>query len=81
MNSKSIAYFKTLLAISNQKHVLNENSPNLEYNEFLRIFLGLYNEAFSKQKIKVKLKRFNSLWMTKGLVKSSKKKQRLCERF
>ena len=54
MNSKSIAYFKTLLAISDQKHVLNENSPNLEYNEFLRIFLGLYNEAFSKQKIKVK---------------------------
>ena len=44
INDKSIAYFKTLLSIVDWKHVLNENSPNDAYNEFLRIFLGLYNE-------------------------------------
>ena len=44
MNDKSIAYFKTLLSIVDWKHVLNENSPNDAYNEFSRIFLGLYNE-------------------------------------
>ena len=43
--------------------------------------MGLYNEAFPKQKIKIKRKGFNSPWMTKGLVKSSKKKQRLYEKF
>ena len=43
--------------------------------------MGLYNEAFPKQKIKIERKSFNSPWMTKGLVKSSKKKQRLCENF
>ena len=59
----------------------DENSPNNAYNEFLRIFLGLYNEAFPKQKIKIKRKSFNSPWMTKGLVKSSKKKQRLYEKY
>ena len=61
--------------------MLNENSPNNAYNEFLRFLLGLYNEAFLKQKIKIKRKSFNSPWMTKGLVKSSKKKQKLCEKF
>ena len=40
-----------------------------------------YNEAFPKQKIKIKWKCFNSPWRTKGLVKSSKKKQRLYEIF
>ena len=47
-NDKSIVYFKTLLSIVDWKHVLNKNSPNNAYNEFLRIFFGLYNEAFPK---------------------------------
>ena len=38
INDKSIAYFKTLLSIVDWKHVLNENSPDNAYNEFLRIF-------------------------------------------
>ena len=60
INDKSMAYFKTLLSIVDWKHVLNENSPNNAYNEFLRIFLDLYNEAFPKQKIEIKQKSFNS---------------------
>ena len=81
INDKSIAYFKTLLSIVYWKHVLNENSPNNAYNEFLRIFLGLYNETFPSQKIKIKRKSFSSPWMTKGLAKPSKKKQILYEKF
>ena len=61
--------------------MLNENSPNNAYNGFLRIFFGLYNETFSKQKIKIKRKSFNRPWMTKCLVKSSRKKERLYENF
>ena len=34
---------------------------------------------FPKWKLKIKLKSFNSPWMTKALVKSSKKKQRFNE--
>ena len=74
INDKSIAYFKILLSIVNWKHVRNENSPSNTYDEFLRNYLSLYNEAFPKQKIKIKRKSFNSPWMTKGLIKSSKKK-------
>ena len=81
INDKSRAYFKNLLSIVDWKYVLNENFPNNAYNEFLRIFFGLYNEAFPKQKTKIKQKSFNGPWMTKGLVKSSKKKQRLYEKF
>ena len=60
--------------------MLNENFPSNAYNEFLRIVLSLYNEAFPKQKIKIKRKSFNSPRITKGLVRSSKRKQRLSEK-
>ena len=48
INDKSTAYFKTLLSIVDWKHVFNKNSSNNAYNEFLRIFLGLYKEALPK---------------------------------
>ena len=60
MYDKSIAYFKVIRSFADWKHVVNKNSPNLAYNEFLRIFFDLYNEAFPKQKIKVKSKSFNT---------------------
>ena len=53
-NDKSTAYFKIFLSIVDWKHVLHENFPNSAYNEFLRIFFGLYNEPFPKQQIKIK---------------------------
>ena len=56
MNDKSTGYFKTLLSIVDWKHVLNENFPNNAYNELLRIFFCLYNEAVPNQKIKIKRK-------------------------
>ena len=61
--------------------MLNEYYPNNLYNEFLRTFLSFYNEAFLKQIIQIKGKSFSSLWMTKCLVKSLNKKQRLYENF
>ena len=81
INDKSIVYFKSFLSIVDWKDVLNENWPNNAYNEFLSIFLGLYNEAFPEQKINIKRKICNNPWMTKGLVKPSKNKQRLYQNF
>ena len=53
--------------------MLNESSPNNAHNEFLRTFFA---------KVKIKRKSFNSPWLkTNGSVKSSKKKQRLVEKF
>ena len=73
INDESIACFKTLLSIIDWKHTLKKTFPNLAYNERLKIFSGLYNETFLKQKIKIRRKSFNSPCMTKKLAKSSEK--------
>ena len=41
-------HFPIFLISKDWKHVVNEKFPNNVYNEFLRMLLGLYNEAFSK---------------------------------
>ena len=47
----------------------------------LETFLCLYEKAFPKAKINIKTKSLLSPWMTKGLLKSSKKKQQLYDKF
>ena len=51
------------------------------YNLFIRIFSSLYDEAFPKIERKIKTKYLKCPWMTRGLLISSKKKQRLYEKF
>ena len=46
-----------------------------------RVFSGVYDVAFAKQKIKNKNKTLNSFWITKGLQSSSKRKQKLYKKF
>ena len=50
--------------------------PNKAYKCFLNIFIHIYDNSFPKWKLKVKFKSDQSPWITKGIVKSSKKKQR-----
>ena len=54
---------------------------NAAYKQFLEIFSGVYDVAFPKQKVKNKNKTLNSFWITKGLQRSSKRKQKLYEKF
>ena len=57
------------------------DSVNPSYNRFLQIFLSLCNECFPKIKIKLKLQKHFRPWITIGIRKSSKRKQRLYEKF
>ena len=57
---------------------MQTDHANEAYNLFLEIFLQHYETAFPKVTKTIKLK---SLWITKGLIKSSKRKQRLYEKF
>ena len=57
------------------------DSVNHSYNRFLQIFLSLYNECFPKIKIKLKPQKHFRPWITVGIRKSSKRKQRLYEKF
>ena len=57
------------------------DSVNHSYNRFLQIFLSLYNECFPKIKIKLKPQKLFRPWITLGIRKSSKRKQKLYEKF
>ena len=53
--------------------MLNQNLPNNAYNEFWRIFGVFAMRHFQSEIKKIKRNYFNSPWMTKALVKSSKR--------
>ena len=57
------------------------HNVNHTYNRFLEIFTGFYGKAFPKRKLRIKQKTLNSPWMTKGLQKSSKRKQKLYYKY
>ena len=60
--------------------MINENASE-SYGSILCKFTDLFNITFPKKEVKIKRKNFISPWITKGLVKSSKKKQKLYETF
>ena len=51
------------------------------YKTFLNVFSNLYEIAFPKIKIKVNSKTRLSPWITRGILKSSKRKQKLYEKL
>ena len=55
--------------------------PNEAYKTFLNVFSNLCEIAFPKIKIKVNSKTRLSPWITPGILKSSKRKQRLYKNF
>ena len=57
------------------------DSANHSCNRFLQFFFSLYNECFPKTKIKLKPQKHFCNWITLGIRKSSKRKQRLYEKF
>ena len=65
----------------NWKHLYSLGDTNLAYAFFLRTFSGLYNHAFPIKVVSQKLKNVFTPWMTKGLQKSSKKKQKLYDKL
>ena len=58
-------------------NVLSNENANEAYDSFLSKFTDLYNVAFPKKEVKTKTKNLMSPLITKGLVKSSKRKQKL----
>ena len=81
INKKSRQYFMEILNEVNWKHLYFLTDTNLTYEYFLRTFRGLYNHAFPIKEVSLKLKNVFSSWMTKGAQKSSKRKQKLYDKF
>ena len=78
---KNIDKFKNTLHNRNWDDTQKIEDPNKAYKYFLDIFTGIYDNSFPKWEVKVKFKSDQSPWITKGIAKSSKKKQRLYEKF
>ena len=77
----SIESFRLRLPEIKWNNLKTSNDPDLAYNEFLDNFTSLYNDWFPRLKIKVKARNSFKPWITKGIAKSSKKKQKLYEKY
>ena len=80
INDNRINAFKTELQKLDWKLVMESQDPNESYNIFLCLFSKLYDEIFPTTEVKIKTKSLLSPWMTRGLIKSSKQKQKLYEK-
>ena len=80
-NTESTELLKQKLYEASWDEMEMSQSPNQAYKTFLTKFSDLYNIYFPTKIIKVKKKDLNSPWITKGIKKSSKQKQRLYEKF
>ena len=77
----SVEKFKYKLRTVSWDSIANSSDKNKAYDNFIEIFSPLYDECFSKKKIKLKPQKYNNPWITKGIKKSSKRKQKLYEKF
>ena len=80
-NEENIKAFNQRLPSVNWDEVKNCDDPNKAYKQFFNIFNSIYDLYFPKVFVRLKTKYIQSLWITKGIPKSSKRKQKLYERF
>lgn len=73
--------FRNSLLEANWELVKEASEVHAAYEVFLKIFQKLYDKHFPKIKVSINPKNNSSPWMTKALLKSSKKKQRLYQKL
>ena len=81
INLFTLSLFKEKLLEVEWGFLKTIQDPNEAYKSFLLVFGNLYEIAFPKIKIKVNSKNQLSPWITQGIIKSSKRKQKLYEQF
>ena len=72
---KNIDKFKNILHNRNRDDIKKNEDPKKAYKYFLNIFIDIYDKSFLKSEVQVKFKSDQNPWITKGIAKSSKKKQ------
>ena len=80
-NTESIELFKQKLHETKWDEIMSFQNPDDAYKAFLKRFSTLYDTYFPEKKIKLKNKDLQSPWITKGIRRSPKHKQRLYEKF
>ena len=81
ISESNVKKFKELMNTVDWNLITQTLNPNDSYCIFIEKFTKIYDQAFALQKIKMKGKNLVSPWITKGIRKSSRKKQHLYEKF
>ena len=81
INADSIQEFRDILSEVDWENLYSISNPNDAYEYFLNVFSGICDLAFPLKTFSVKRKTLQNSWLTKGLLKSSKRKQKLYEKF
>ena len=81
INLFTISVFKEKLLKVDWRLLHPIKDRNEAYKTFSNVLSNLYEIAFPKIKIKVNSKTRLSPWITRGILKSSKRKQKLYEQF
>ena len=81
INNDVVEMFRQKLHETDWAEIETSRNPNMCYKIFLKKFMSLYDEYFSIKIIKLKTKDIQNPWITTGIKKSSKHKQRLHEKF
>ncbi|XP_065647331.1 uncharacterized protein LOC136077015 isoform X1 [Hydra vulgaris] len=75
--NKNLESFKEQLSLIDWNFINASANTNLVYNSFFKTFYDIYDTNFPEVNLKLKAKSIKSPWITKGLRKSSKIKQKL----
>jgi len=80
-NNKNLISFKEQLSLIDWNHINFDSDINIIYSTFLKTFYEVYDVNFLLRKIILKTKDILSPWISKGLKKSSKMKQKLYVKY
>ena len=79
---EQIELFKHELSQTEWNNIIKTlGNPNTAYQSFFDIFFKTYDKYFPKVRIKIRAKTIQNPWITKGITKSSKEKEKLYEWF
>ena len=82
INNTNLEKFNENLSNTNWSSFIKEGDPNEAFNNFISEFSRIYDVCFPLKVIKGKQKnKFNSPWLTRGLLKSINKKNRLYKKL
>ena len=62
-------------------YVISSKQTDSAHEAFLNKFTSLYDNIFEKFVVTVKSKTLKNMWITKGILKSLKTKQKLYDKF
>ena len=80
-DKKAIESFKQSLRENIWKDLKRCEDLNEAYKTFFETFISVYDNFFPKVNVRIKTKSIHSPWITKGIARSSKRKQKLYEKY